>query len=67
MMASQEISHSKDKSCEYKDENIFEEGDEEDVLDHCFANAARNADIVLRQQYNNKKENMKERLVVMVR
>ncbi|KAH0737511.1 hypothetical protein KY290_036216 [Solanum tuberosum] len=28
-----------------QDEDIFEEGEEEDVLDHCFANAIRNADI----------------------
>lgn len=31
-----------------QDEDIFEEGEEEDVLDHYFANVARNADIFSR-------------------
>ncbi|KAG5584813.1 hypothetical protein H5410_045247 [Solanum commersonii] len=49
-----------------RDEDIFEEGEEEDVLDHRFANAIRNADISPRQQCNNKKKH-ERRLVGMVR
>uniref|UniRef100_M1D9K9 NB-ARC domain containing protein n=1 Tax=Solanum tuberosum TaxID=4113 RepID=M1D9K9_SOLTU len=45
---------SPNKFANLDDEDISEEGEEEEMLDYCFATAARNADISPRQQHNNK-------------
>ncbi|KAG5577414.1 hypothetical protein H5410_057548 [Solanum commersonii] len=45
---------SPNKFANLDDEYILEEGEEEEMLDHCFAIAARNANISPRQQCDNK-------------
>ncbi|KAG5610905.1 hypothetical protein H5410_022186 [Solanum commersonii] len=49
-------SFSTNRFANLQDEETFEESEEEDMLNYCLANAARDADISPRQQRNNKKK-----------
>ncbi|KAH0692243.1 hypothetical protein KY285_019340 [Solanum tuberosum] len=49
-------SFSTNRFANLQDEDTFEESEEEDMLNYCFANAARDADISPMQQRNNKKK-----------
>ncbi|KAG5608472.1 hypothetical protein H5410_019753 [Solanum commersonii] len=49
-------SFSTNRFANLQDEDTFEESEEEDMLNYCFANAVRDADISPMQQRNNKKK-----------